>query len=294
MTDWIVRVRGHGCVVFWSLAEYTDLENLTIGLDGIGLGRFAPKPRKPASALRDALDKCVPENFMVRPLSDRNGFACVLEHRGRDENGYENVITVKIGVDDDLLFSRSPSYNPGGCDPLRLKDDILRLYRTRRSLVTASGLSCVLVRIAEAATGAVSLRPSGGVYWVNGCHTEIWRKVSEVLFASQVAGINSVYRICHEIDEDSAIAVYDAATRELLAEAERIEREIIEADLGERAIESRVTAAEAMICRLKVLEDTLGRPFNAVRAALEKARVAAGAGHMLVAAGADGPDRMAV
>jgi hypothetical protein len=68
-----------------------------IGLESAGFGEYAPEPRPPAGALKDALEQVLggPAS-LIRPLKTRDGFTVVTEERGENGNSNHNSLVARM------------------------------------------------------------------------------------------------------------------------------------------------------------------------------------------------------
>jgi hypothetical protein len=242
-------LRVDGSVTFWSLADNTNLDTLKAGLAAIphparydGWASYAPAPRSDNACLKDALSRLYGRKCLVRPLAKRDGFALLKEVPHRDNVEMVNQCSVTVNGAGAIEVLR------GWCDGALLRDAM----EEERKLVKPAQVTASLVAVLLKDLGAVTLRPSGGIYWVPDASLATWHQVSKAVEGAAATGKSAVYRITHQFDGDSIRAVRDALLDEVLREADRIEREVDQGELGERALKSR--ANEAQLLGRKVAE----------------------------------------
>ena len=150
-----------GIITFWTVGEFSDLATLQDGLAAIGLGDFAPEPRTPPAALRDALGEVFQgRDFLVQPLRDRNGFEVRRVERGEYENTYNKTLTAK-------LKDRTLYLDPFGDKQAEL---ITSTYNKHLGKIRGPMVTRVMVEIMSAKLGGTRLRPTGGIYWLPDDH----------------------------------------------------------------------------------------------------------------------------
>jgi hypothetical protein len=109
--------------------------------------------------------------------------------------------------------------------------------------------------------GAVSLRESGGVYFIPRTNTSIWMKVAAALDAVG----SSVFTIPAMKTAEAVAAITDAITAEAAALSKSIEDEMEktgEDALGSRALKTRVNTLEEMIAKVGTYEELIGRQLE--------------------------------
>ena len=248
-----------GLVVFWSLSAFFDRAKLKAGWQEAGYTDSLPEERDTVSVLKDALQEVfVGSRFLVRPLSTRNGFTVVKEIRGEDQNSFETVLTAKVFGNEVAIVGDQAK-----------KQEILDAYLKHTGRFTSQQVSAALVRLLQQKLGGTRLRPSGALYWLEGKLADAWRTATDAVEASAVDGKATAYVISHELDSDSIIAVRDAIQVEISSEAKRISDDIINGDLGERAIKARKAAAVELKRKTEHYEHILGVTLTNLKSLLD-------------------------
>jgi hypothetical protein len=272
-------LRLGGGVIFWSLSEYTDRERLAEGLAEAGFGDLVPEPRAAAGALKDALESAFGgPRMLVRPLANRDGFAVVAEVRGSDYNRYEQILAAAlVGDRPDVQFTPYDAR----CE------DVLSAYERQRALLKAHQVSECLVRAIER-LGGTRLRPQGAIYWLPEQRLELWVGATHAVEQATVGRPHACYLLRHQMDVDAVKAVRDAVCAEVLADAKRIQADVLSGELKERALESRRAQAEELRSKVTLYESLLDTGLAQLREAIDAADQAAAAAVLLSSAVPDG------
>ena len=235
-----------GAVVFWTAAECTQRDRLQASFDALGLGSFVPDPRPDSAVLRQALeDVCGGPRMLVRPLADRDGFAVVREDRGTVGNQYHTLLVAKVDGTQ-LQFEPASSRS----------EDVQRMFDGHRGRIPGVQLSACLVKVVES-LGGTRLRPTGAVYWVPGHRLDAWCEVAAAVERANEGKPSAVYLLRHRLDAESVRAVRDAVVAEVQNEANRIQEDVLQGDLGGRALETRKKLAQALRDKVLLYEDVL-------------------------------------
>jgi hypothetical protein len=269
------NLRLGGAVIFWSLAEYTDRERLADGLAEAGFGDLSPEPRPAAAALKDALESTFRgARVLVRPLANRDGFAVITEARGADFNRYEQTLAATlVGTRPAIQFAPYDTR----CE------DVLSAYERHRTLLKAHQVGECLVRIIER-LGGTRLRPQGAIYWLPENRLELWQGATRAVELATAGRPHASYLLRHQMDADAVKAVRDAVCVEVLAEAKRIQADVLSGELKERALESRRAQAEELRGKVALYESLLDAGLAQLREAIDAADQAAAAAALLASA----------
>jgi hypothetical protein len=132
--------------------------------------------------------------------------------------------------------------------------------------------------------GATTLKSNGGAYFVPREYVEELKRVKAAL--SACSG-HRIYMIQAMTTDEAVEMVLDAIVREADAEAKAIEADLAQGHgenededsdtkpLGPRALESRADRCRAMVDKVRVYEDLLGRRLDDIRERLGDLKVAA-------------------
>jgi hypothetical protein len=263
-------LRVDGAVTFWSLGSSSSLDLLRQGFAAVGpvFEKLAPKERTKTSVLHDALSVVFPK-ALLRPLEKRDGFAVLQEVRFRDD--VQTTCTHAVAVDEQtgaIDFRRGYDF--------ALYQRVAHEYQAQSLLVKPQQVAISLVACINELAG-VSLRPSGGFYWMPDSALPLWNQIVDVV---QRAGKNSVYQITHSFDSDSIRAVRDAILAEAEKEAADILTDVESGKLGERALKTRAADAENLQRKVEEYERLLGEALPVAAAIAKKAEITALSAHV--------------
>jgi hypothetical protein len=265
-----------GAVVFWTAAEFTHRPRLQTGFDALGLGSFVPDPRPDSAVLRQALEDVFGNpRTLIRPLADRDGFAVVREDRGKLDNQYSMLLSARMA-------GSSPVIEPG----VAQANDVQRAFDQHRGRLIASQLSACLVKVVES-LGGTRLRPTGAVYWVPGHRIESWCEVARAVESAHDGKPSAVYLLRHRFDAESVRAVRDAVVAEVHNEAARIQEDVLQGDLGGRALETRKKLAQTLRDKVLLYEDLLNVGLVDLHRVVDAADQAAASASLLLSTIAD-------
>lgn len=244
------QISMSGAIVLWSTTSTTSLDKLTSGLDGIGLGKFAPSQTSAQTALKFAMtDLYSGPRKLVRP--DRSGFSVVEETQGVLGLQHEVVLTAQF------RGGKLEVYPPTE------QDRVASAHAHQLDLVPVAAITACLTGIVRH-LGGIALRQTGGIYWIPARSTDAWAQVMSVV---QSAGANTLYAITTQVDAESVRAVCDAINSEMAAEVSQMQAELTEG-LSARAGKNRAAQLSTMCDRLRDYEQSLGVTLDTLRGAL--------------------------
>lgn len=260
-------IRVDGGIIMWSLTEYTYLQPMRDGLSKLGYDKFLPEQRSLGASLKDALlEVCGGARSIIRPLkSDKgtDGFMVLKEKRDTEQNEYSQDLIAKITPDCRIK--------------LRPFDEraatIQESFNKQLGLIKPGVVATALVSVIES-LGGTALRPRGAVYWMPGYNLEPWLKVAALVESCGFVGANTLFLIRHSFDDDSVRAIHAAIVNEISSEVTRIDNEIQNEDLGERALDTRKQQATAMHAKITSYEKILAKTLDNLHQAVDGAEAA--------------------
>jgi hypothetical protein len=264
-----------GACTFWTIGEQTLRPVLQAGLKGAGFGTFTPEQRPAAGALRDALTQVLGgPTVLIRRLEDRDGFAVVEERRGQDANDYQHTLTARIN--DDTLQIRFSPFDERAAR-------VVAAFNTHLGMLKPAQVSTALVAILDS-LGGTRLRPTGAIYWLPEHRLDEWQRVAQAVERAAAGRPSAVYLLRNQMDADAVRAVRDAIVAEVQQEAERIQKEVASAELGERALENRRTQAGELRQKIALYEELLGVGLHGLEQAVDAAEQSVAMATLLIAA----------
>jgi hypothetical protein len=266
-----------GAISYWRLSGSVSLAGLTAAWAAEGLD---PEllPDTPANdvALGRAVRDLQAKRRLVRPLARRG--AWVVKDETVTADG-KDVIHVRVAS---VKFADGgPVIDPGEAS-IEAFESVVGLIREgfRRACVELApeDISYWLIGLANA-NASVSLRESGGIYFLPRTSTDFWRRVVR---AVESCSGHRIFQIPAMKNSEAISAIFDAVVNEANRAVAAIETELLaEGDdrLGARALESRAAACDAMLTKIASYETLLGVPFDVMRSRVDdlRANVAAAA-----------------
>ena len=260
-TDLVVttELESAGLISYWRCSEGMKLDTLTDGWIEEGLDvALLPKEPEPETALRRAVMEQQDRHRLVRAI-DRHTWAIVGE---TVEEGKPPVYETHWIVRFDGGGPAIDAISEIGKNALMTVAKAVNLaFSKQTGLLASTDVTTWLVKLAYK-HGAVTLRDTGGVYFVPREHAEFWRAVSRCVEAT--AGYK-VFRIPAMRNDEAISAIVDAMSAEAAALATTLEMEMAATGddaLGKRAIKTRQTEAEDMLRKITSYEKLLGMQLD--------------------------------
>jgi hypothetical protein len=207
-----------GSSVFWTISENTDFSQFTNALKSAGFSKHLPERQTEYAALRDALtaDQAGAEVFPIKGAATAT-FEVVSVRRDVDaadtskRNVFEHRLTAWVTAAGNV---QTDTYDSA------TDDRLTAAFRRNREKVPFHNVSRSLVSIVYALNG-VTLRPSGGFYWVPNAAFERWEMVARALELSGPR--NRAFALRVVLDEHSAAAMREALANEIARECQEID-----------------------------------------------------------------------
>jgi len=261
------EIKYNGILTYWSLTEGTNRESLRAGFEALNKSHLLPEVLEDSQALKRSMQKHFggSNRVLIRPLDKLVGYEVVNEDASGETMEYETEC--RMGIIAGKIFSNPLDH--------RLVDSVNATYKFEKQLVSSAKLGGVLVRAVQELQG-ISLRPSGGFYWVPDSSREAWEDVSRVV--SNAHDRNRVWSIKTSTDTNTVEAVCDSLVAQCEKKLEVLEGELVHGDLGKRALATRERNAQELDSLMKAYEGILGKTLTSLReraADAESAAVAA-------------------
>jgi hypothetical protein len=266
-----------GKTITFTLSSNTDpdelkklLENISvIGRDGKPrsykrLAKFSPKANSPKAGLHASLMKLYGRSgHLVRTLKGKRGYAVVREERNNAGSVTGNSATLLHTTLFEVTLDQSDSLVPtweeieNNALPDSLKNTIQAEFVRQLKVCSHNALARSVVRMIDSLHG-ISLRPTGGVYWLPEQAIDVWNQVADAIEISGPG--NNIYGFRTAFDEESAATILDALTRNVMEEVERMAEEVADADLdlGKRAMTTKLARAKMLKNRVAHYGKMLG------------------------------------
>ena len=253
-----------GSIIFWSLSrEPVSLPALVSALSVAGSS--ATPPEQPSDIV--ALHRAALATSKVLKLElhgrERGRWALVGKPSMEDdpEDPGASRLAYPVEAEAELLDG---ALVLKGDDRFR---DLLRAeYSLARDQIASQDIGAWLCRKLSALS-AVSLRPSGGFYFLPRPEVEKWEKLSGALKA---CSRHSVFAIPAMRSSDAVDAILQALTSDTQQACDKIAGEI--GAVGKRALESRQLETANLLERTMKYESLLGTRLDSLRKAIEETR----------------------
>jgi len=248
-----------GAIVWWRLCGRTEHDKLSAAwaLAGHSVD-LLPQKATPAAAIKDAVKSASSDRLLARPLGSHAGYAMVHEIPDGDDLEYTTALTVKILVGE-------PVFEPQGT---QLADQIDAAFRKEIRQMRQWVVGGWLAKLATTCN-AVSLRPTGGIYFIPQADVARFRAWAETFMD---IGDSIVYEVPALESKNAVAAILDAVEREARDELTSIDDEITEDELGKRALRSRERRCVALRTKLEAYSDLLGPALDGITAKLESTK----------------------
>lgn len=249
-----------GAIVFWTVGDTS--RDVLVQHWPTSLRDFLPNEITNAAALKAALGAIYAKRrVLIRPLEVEGSYAVVEETPTADGSDlrYETVLTAVVNSKGTVEVDGAGAMSAS---------DIRSMFVEEKNRLPGIAVSKALVKVVED-LGGVPLRESGGVYWMPSGSEQQFQTIAE---AVEIAGIekpaekkgappvnpNKVYSVLTPADERTCRAVVDALTSEVRAEIARIDRDIADGEVGQRALNNRADDASLLISKVSSYERIFG------------------------------------
>ncbi len=277
-----------GAISYWRLSGPVSLEQLAAAWGRMNLdGTLLPKPPADEVALGRAVREQACKRRLVRPLARRGAWAIVDETVSQDGTLDYAVMLSVTWHQHMVQFGRPAVYT-------RQADDIETAIRTdferHRGELAPEDISAWLIKLADS-NNAVTLRDTGGIYFVPRTSMPFWRSVVDAL---ESVSAHRVFKIPAMKNSEAIDAITEAVTAEatrlydtMMAELERTGDE----RLGTRALATRASECQAMLGKVQSYEQLLGVLMPRIVGHIEELSASVAAAALL--ASADATERAA-
>ncbi len=261
-----------GVVTYWMMpAIETRYEMLEQAWAEQGLDpKLLPKPTGACKALHRALEAQKGPRRLPRPLAKGKHWAVVDEEVLGDDNLTHRVVaTAKLETIDGVKQKLVVTGNG-------IASAIEAGYAAQMELINQNDLVSLMIAMARRCL-AVTLRPTGGVYFIPAAGLEFWDRVCTVITRLSPQAV--VYALKPEIDPTSVRAVLDAITAEAESDIATLNAELKASfdetvPLGTRALKTRSVAVDALTAKVASYASLLGQTMPGITTALEGLQIA--------------------
>jgi hypothetical protein len=255
------HVGNAGAVVMWSMRGDTSIDELAAAWTEQGLDAgWLPQPPTPVTALRRAIGELKGPTRIVRPT--QAGWALFDEKAAgtEDELAFTTALKAKVDKVGRLTVT-------GGTE-----DERAQMHAAFAKYADHLGTQDVSAWLAAMVwrASAVSLRPTGGVYFVPAFAMPLWERIVR---AVKTSSSHNVYAIPALRNEDIVAAVTEGLEKEATEAVEAIEAELAaKTDMKRAPLERRIKTTETIEAKLSSYEKLLGTQLDMMRAKVEAVR----------------------
>jgi len=258
-----------GAVSYWRAGGTVSIEALRKAWETAGLDvALLRKPPEPETALRRAVmdladrvsivinSKEAERRTLVRPTAEVSTWAIVEEVVVEGEAPSYTTLAIVSFV------AGNPHVEQiGGSDEQvqNIDERVSASFAAHHGLYDPADITTWLVKLAYTHK-AVTLRDSGGVYFIPRGSMDFWNKAADALEAASHKN-HRVFRIPAMKNAEAVEAIVEAVT----AEAEQVAQQIddqVNAGLGVRALETRKAAVNELLAKIASYEELVGQQLK--------------------------------
>lgn len=271
-----------GLISYWRLSGSISLELLAQAWKKLSLdSKLLPKPPGDEVALGRAVRDQASKRRLVRPLSKHGAWAIVDETVVGDQLDYTTILGIVYTENGPRYDRYALDAQSGGIAAIVAAD-----YARHRSELSPVDISSWLIKLAGS-NNAVTLRDTGGIYFVPRTNVPFWRSV-----VSAVESVSShrVFKIPAMKNSEAIDAITEAVTAEATRLVATMEEELQQTGddaLGDRALVTRANACRALLAKVQSYEELLGVQMSKVVERVEGLQGSIAAAALLVGAEGD-------
>lgn len=257
-----------GSAVWWRLSGGLNLAALEAAWLAEGLDPdLLPHAPTPAVALCRAAKTQAGPRTLVRSLDAGKGWAVVAERASGENLDY--AVEARLYLDAASQLVVKPAEHKRAAE-------LKASYRRHLEDLIQADVSPWLCKLMNS-VHAVSLRDTGGVYFVPRTHLDHWKSMVKAIRAASSHVVLGMP--CMRTDE-AIEAILDAISQEVAAEANALDAELArsadpDADapkLGDRALENRLAKADRVKAKVAAYEGLLGQGLDNLHSRLDEVK----------------------
>lgn len=253
-----------GSAVFWTLGEETDFGQFSDALRRAGFSKFLPERQTDYAALRDALtaDQTGCEIFPVKGAATPT-FEVVSVRRDHGSSDPRNEYTHRLTAHVTAAGNVATDTYDGATDAR-----LTAAFRRQRERVPYHAVSRSLVAIVYSLQG-VTLRPSGGIYWIPNAAFERWEMVAHALELSGPR--NRAFALRTMLDEHSAAALREALANEIERESRDIDAVLSDPQNSLKSAKTQRAKAQQLRRKIEAYETSFTMALPDLKRQLDRA-----------------------
>lgn len=252
-----------GAVIWWRLSGDVDIGELT--KNWTLPKKLLPKVASPKVALTRAVGDLKEKDRFIRRFKGEEGGYVIVNEKKDDVKIMNFEVQCHVYLDDSYRIVIDPMKH-------HLRKTIQQSFERHQTLLEARDIGHWLSTKVTDALKAVSLRDTGGVYFVPHGSLPMLKKLTTVL---KKCTDHVLFQIPALKSDEAVAAIVDALLREAAAEAKSVEDAIDTRTLGPRALKGKEAQCKTMIEKLASYEEFLGKSLDKMRDRLTKLASAA-------------------
>ena len=256
-----------GAVSYWRAGGNISIAALRKAWEEAGLDMaLLRKEPEPETALRRAtldlaertsVNEKTERRILVRPMAEVSTWGIVEEIVQEGFAPSYTTLAIVSFVNDKPHVEQHDGTEEQTTD---IEKRVLVGFHAQQGLFDPADITGWLVKLAYKTCKAVTLRDSGGVYFIPRPAMEFWNKAANVI--ETVSHKNhKVFRIPAMKNAEAVEAIVDAVS----AEAEQVAKQIddqVNAGLGARALETRKAAVNELLAKIASYEELVGQQLK--------------------------------
>lgn len=242
-----------GLISYWRMSGAVKLDALASAWRANGFGeKLLPKPPTDEVALGRAVREQAGKRRLVRPLVRRGAWAIVDETVAQDKLEYTEVMRITHEESGPRMDGLSSLLANNGQQ--LLANSILNAFYRNQNELAPEDISAWLIKLANA-NAAVTLRDTGGIYFVPRPAVPFWRSVSAVL---ESVSAHKVFKIPAMTNSEAVEAITEAVAAEAEKAVATMTAELTgETQLGAKALKTRAAECTALLAKVAQYERLL-------------------------------------
>ena len=284
-----------GAVSYWRAGGDVSIEALRTAWIDAGLDekllRKEPDPKTAfrravlAQQSRKVVNKTSEMRTLVRPQAEAHAWAIVEEFVEEGKPPVYETLSIAKYTDAGPVFTHVGDY---ASRKETLSQKIMDAFAAQSGLYDSSDITNWLVKMAYD-RGAVTLRDSGGVYFIPKAAMDFWNRAATVI-ESVTNKAHRVFRIPAMRNNEAMAAIIDAITHEAEQLVALVEAEMVATGddaLGKRALKTRQAQASEMLKKVEAYEKLVDQQLT-VRSRVEELQAAIVAASLTADTGEEG------
>lgn len=254
-----------GHIVYWRLSGGLDLDSLTAAWQKANLPvNLLPTEPTPRVALTRAISEMKSSRCIPVTLSN-GGYTVTHIHEDtkNQDLSFKTSVSVSLNKVGQLVAKAT---TPQEVEEARKIQERFKYHLTHISQQDVSPWLCKMAVWAE----AISLRDTGGFYFVPAYVLDRWNKVVDCVRSTSNHSISQIS--AYASDGEAIDAIMEAIVLEAEGHVADMQKQMADTEMGSRALKGRVASTEAVERKLSRYEALLGEKLDGTRTQLEAVR----------------------